>query len=166
MILNFFSCAFCLLYMFFHDMSVHVFCTFSNWIACLFVFYSLNFENSLYMLDASHLGFPGGSDGKASVCNAGNMGSIPGFGRSSGEGNGTPLQYSWLENPMDGGAWWAAVHGVARSRTRLRDFTSIDKLLPRFSSLHQVDLMGEQYDSMTISLQLYQTHMLITEHWL
>ena len=67
---------------------------------------------------------------------------------------------------MDGGAWWAAVHGVARSRTRLRDFTSIDKLLPRFSSLHQVDLMGEQYDSMTISLQLYQTHMLITEHWL
>ena len=40
-----------------------------------------------------------------------------------GEGNGTPLQYSCLENPMDGGAWWAAVHGVARSRTRLRDFT-------------------------------------------
>ena len=40
-----------------------------------------------------------------------------------GESNGTPLQYSWLENPMDGGAWWAAVHGVARSRTRLSDFT-------------------------------------------
>ena len=40
-----------------------------------------------------------------------------------GEGNGTPLQYSCLENPMDGGAWWAAVHGVAKSRTRLRDFT-------------------------------------------
>ena len=40
-----------------------------------------------------------------------------------GEGNGTPLQYSWLENPMDGGAWWAAVHGVAKSRTRLSDFT-------------------------------------------
>ena len=40
-----------------------------------------------------------------------------------GEGNGTPLQYSCLENPMDGGAWWAAVHGVAKSRTQLRDFT-------------------------------------------
>ena len=42
---------------------------------------------------------------------------------SLGEGNGTPLQYSCLENPMDGGAWWAAVHGVAKSRTRLSDFT-------------------------------------------
>ena len=49
--------------------------------------------------------FPGGSDGKASACNAGDPGSIPGLGRSPGEGNGTPLQYSCLENPMDGGAW-------------------------------------------------------------
>ena len=67
--------------------------------------------------------FPGGSDGKASVCNAGNLGSIPGLGRSPGEGNGNPLQYSCLENPMDGGDWWATVHGVAKSRTRLSDFT-------------------------------------------
>ena len=50
-------------------------------------------------------GFPGGSDGKASGYNAGDLGSIPGSGRSSGEGNGTPLQYSCLENPMDRGAW-------------------------------------------------------------
>ena len=49
------------------------------------------------------MGFPGGSDSKASVCNAGDPGSIPGLGRSPGEGNGTPLQYSFLENPMDGG---------------------------------------------------------------
>ena len=49
--------------------------------------------------------FPGGSDGKASAYNAGDPGSIPGSGRSSGEGNGNPLQYSCLENPMDGGAW-------------------------------------------------------------
>ena len=49
--------------------------------------------------------FPGGSDGKASVYNAGHMGSIPGLGRFPGEGNGNPLQYSCLENPMDGGAW-------------------------------------------------------------
>ena len=50
-------------------------------------------------------GFPGGSDGKASACNAGDPGSIPGLGRSPGEGNGNPLQYSCMENPMDGGAW-------------------------------------------------------------
>ena len=50
-------------------------------------------------------GFPGGSDGKASACNAGDPGSIPGSGRSPGEGSGNPLQYSCMENPMDGGAW-------------------------------------------------------------
>ena len=59
-----------------------------------------------------------------SVCNAGDPGSIPGLGRSAGEGNGSPLQYSCLENPMDGGAWLATVHGVAKSRTRLSDFTT------------------------------------------
>ena len=53
----------------------------------------------------SILGFPGGSEGKASVCNVGDPGSIPGSGRSPGEGNGTPLQYSCLENPTGGGAW-------------------------------------------------------------
>ena len=65
---------------------------------------------------------PGGSDGKASAYNAGDLGSIPGSGRSPGEGNGNPLQYSCLENPMDRGAWQAAVHGVAKSQTRLSDF--------------------------------------------
>ena len=64
-------------------------------------------------------GFPGGSEVKGSACNAGDVGSIPGSGRYSGEGNGNPLWYSCLENPMDGGAWWATVHGVAKSRTRL-----------------------------------------------
>ena len=54
----------------------------------------------------------GGSDGKESACSAGDQGSIPGSGRSPGEGNGNPLQYSCLENPMDRGAWWALVHGV------------------------------------------------------
>ena len=57
------------------------------------------------------------------VYNAGDLGSIPGSGRSSGEGSGNPLQYSCLENPMDGGAWWATVHGVSKSRTRLSNFT-------------------------------------------
>ena len=59
------------------------------------------------------MGFPGGSDGKASACNAGDLCSIPGLGRSPGEGNGNPLQHSCLENPMDRGAWQATVHGVA-----------------------------------------------------
>ena len=68
-------------------------------------------------------GFPGDSDRKASARNAGDLGSIPGLGRSPGEGNGSPLQYSCLENSMDGGAWWATVHGVAKSRTRLSDLT-------------------------------------------
>ena len=68
-------------------------------------------------------GFPGGSEVKASACNVGDLGSIPGLGRPPGEGNDNPLQYSCLENPMDGGAWWATVHGVAKSRTRLNDFT-------------------------------------------
>ena len=56
---------------------------------------------------------------KASACNAGDLGSIPGSGRSPGEGNGNPLQYSCLENPMDGGVSWATVHGVAKSQTQL-----------------------------------------------
>ena len=58
------------------------------------------------------MGFPSGSDGKASVCNAGDPGSIPGLGRSLGEGNGSPLQYSCLGNPIDIGALWATVHGA------------------------------------------------------
>ena len=62
-----------------------------------------------------YMGFLGGLDGKESACNAGNTGSIPESGRSPGEGNGYPLQYSCLENSMDRGAWWATVHGVAKS---------------------------------------------------
>ena len=64
-------------------------------------------------------GFPGGSDSKESVCDAGDLGSIPGSGRSVGEGNSNPLQYPGVENSMDRGAWWAAVHEVTKSWTRL-----------------------------------------------
>ena len=70
-----------------------------------------------------HVGFSGGLEVKVSACNAEDLGSIPGLGRYPGEGNGNPLQYSCLENPMDGGAWWATVHGVAESQTRMSDFT-------------------------------------------
>ena len=68
-------------------------------------------------------GFPAGSvlknlpEIQETACNVGNVSSILGSGRSPGEGNGYPLQYSYLENPMDRGAWWAVVHGVVKSRT-------------------------------------------------
>ena len=78
----------------------------------LTLYYILNFLSSI-----------GGSEVKASASSAGNLGSIPGSGRSPGEGNGTPLQYFYLENPMDRGAWEAVVHGITKSRTRLSDFT-------------------------------------------
>ena len=67
---------------------------------------------------------PGGSDGKESACNAGDLCLIPGLGISPGEENGNPLQYSCLENPMDGGTWQATVHGVPNSWIQLRDFTT------------------------------------------
>ena len=62
-------------------------------------------------------GFPCSSVGKESACSAGDLGLIPGLGRFPGEGNGNPLQYPCLENLMDRGAWWAAVHGIAESGT-------------------------------------------------
>ena len=68
-------------------------------------------------------GFPGGSEVKASAWNVEDQGLIPELGRSPGEGNGNPFQYCCLENPMEGGAWPATVHGVAKSQTRLSDFT-------------------------------------------
>jgi len=54
---------------------------------------------------------------KKSICNTGDMGSIPGLGRSLGEENGNPLQYSCLEDPMGRGAWWATIHGITKSHT-------------------------------------------------
>ena len=65
--------------------------------------------------------FTGGSDDKESASNAGDLGLIPELGRSPGEGNGKPLKYSCLENPMDRGAWQATVHAVTKSQTRLSD---------------------------------------------
>ena len=78
---------------------------------------------------------------KKSTCNAGHPGSIPGLGRSPGEGNGYPLQYSCLENSMDIGDWWATVHGVSKSLTGLSDFTftfhfhSLEKEMATHSSV-------------------------------
>ena len=75
-----------------------------------------------YFKPSTGMRLPCGSEGKASACSAGDLGSIPGSGRSPGEGNGNPLQYSCLENPMDRGAWRATVHEVAESQTRLSNF--------------------------------------------
>ena len=68
-------------------------------------------------INTTALGFPGQQVGTESVCSAGDLGSIPGSGRSPGGGNGNPLQYSFLENPMDRGAWQATVHGITKSQT-------------------------------------------------
>ena len=74
----------------------------------------LNWQWILYL--STTPSFPLSSVGKESACNAGDLGSVPGLGRSPGEGNGNPLQHSCLENPMDRGAWWATVMGLQRGR--------------------------------------------------
>ena len=81
------------------------------------------------------MGFSGGSDGKESACNAGDPGLIPELGRSSGEWNGNPLQYSCLQSPMDSGALWTIVLGVEKSQTQLTDWQQ--HLLSQFSSVAQ-----------------------------
>ena len=96
-------------------------------------------------------GFPGGSELKASACNVGDLGSIPGLGRSPGERNSNPFQYSCLENPMDRWAWWATIHGVAKSQTQLSDFTSLH--FKRDKEEHYIIIKGSiQEDTMIISI--------------
>ena len=77
------------------------------------------------------MGFPGGSDSKESALNAGNLGSLPGLGRSPGEGLGNPLQYSCLEHPMGRGAWKATVHGVAKELGTTDQLKQQQARLPR-----------------------------------
>ena len=76
-----------------------------------------------------YFSFPGGSDGKESACNAGDLGSIPGLERSPAEGNGNPLQYSCLESSMDTRAWWAAFCGVTKNTTEQLIFSFLNKKL-------------------------------------
>ena len=89
------------------------------------------------MLLAPPLGFPAGSDGKESTCNAGDLGLISGWGRSPGEGKGNPLQYSCLENSVDRGAWWATVRGVAELDTTERPTLTVP---PTYSSMFPVQV--------------------------
>ena len=86
------------------------------------------------------LGFPGGSDGKESTHNAGDLDSIPGLGRSPGEGKDYPLQYSGLENPMD-----CIVHGVAKSQTQLNNFHIHNKKSFSFSKTSSFKIFSEQF---------------------
>ena len=86
---------------------------------------SIRNSNNFKCKQFTKLMVPGGSDGKASSWEAGEPGSIPGLGRSPGEENGNPFQYSCLENSMDRGAWQATVHGIAKSQTWLSDYTTI-----------------------------------------
>ena len=96
----------------------------SLWIyTCLTLFPDVIFfhiKTTVVDIVYTYMVFPGGSMVKNLPANAEDLGSIPGLGRSPGEGNGNPLQCSCLENPRDGGAWWAAVYGVAQSQTRLK----------------------------------------------
>ena len=83
----------------------------------------LEFDENLGIIDKGEyiLYEPSGSDGKASACNVGDLSLIPGLGRFPGGGHSHPLQYSCQENPMGRGAWWATVHGLAKSQTRPSD---------------------------------------------
>ena len=99
-------------------------------------FFHKTWENSTdaqsYILNAlalSSLGFPDGSESQESACNGGDLGSIPRSGRSPGKGNGNPLWYSGLENPMDRGTCWATVHGVAKSQTQLSNAFTFSSLV-------------------------------------
>ena len=101
-----------------------LYCKFS-WDILIFIQYLLvvsDMKLSIKYTAINRRGFTGGSDGKESACNAGDLGLIPGLGRSPGEENGNPLQYSWLENFMDRGTWQATIHRVAKSWTWLSNF--------------------------------------------
>ena len=87
-------------------------------------------------------GFPHSSVGKESACNAGDLGSIPGLRRFPGGGNGNPVQYSCLENPRDGGAWWAAVYGLTQSWTQLKRLSSSSSMLT--SWVHWASLVAQK----------------------
>ena len=81
----------------------------------------LNYDLGKKKINYDLRGFPGGTDSKESACSEEDPGSIPGSGRSPGEGNGSPLQYFCLEDPIDRGAWRATIHGITKSQTQLRD---------------------------------------------
>ena len=112
-----------------------------------------------------NLYIPGGSEVKASACNVGDVGLIPGSGRFPGEGNGNPLQYSCLENPMDGGAWWATVHGIPKSWTQLSDL--MEKVMAPHSNTLAWKIPGMEEPGRLQSMGLLRVgHDWVTSLWL
>ena len=117
--------------------------------SCLFASFSVTDFRDFFFFFA-FWDFPGASDSKEPTCNVGDLGSIPGSGRSPGEGNGNPLQEFFLWNPKDRGPWWPKVHGVTKSWTWLRDSLLLSNLLQieypfhsqlNFYSLHVMEFM-------------------------
>ena len=95
-----------------------------------------------------HQGFPGGSDGKESACSVGDLGSVPELGRSPGEGNGYPLQYSCLENPTDRGDWQTTVHGVSKGQTQTKQLSLISIIItsgPPQIIRYQIPVVGDTW---------------------
>ena len=102
--------------------------------------------HSVFNLPTFSHTIPGGSEDKVSARNVGDLGLIPGLGRSPGEGNGNPLQYSCLENPMNGEALWATVHGVSKSWTQLSDFTfTFKQYLVAVAFSYILNYIGKHY---------------------
>ena len=97
-------------------------------------------------------GFPVGSNSKESIFNEGFLGLIPGLGRSSGEGNSYPLQYSCLENSMDRGAWQATVHGVTKSWTQLSNFQKKKKNVKHIGGIAQSYSKGISEKGLTLEM--------------
>ena len=109
--------------------------------------------------------FPNGSDSKVSACTAGDPGSIPGLGKSPGEGNGNPLQYPCLKNPMDGGAWEATVHGVTKSWTRLSDFTFTFTLVKAIPFILSSSVVSDNSDVSDLPLSvIFRENLLYIRH--
>ena len=106
---------------------------------------------------------PGGSVGKESACNVGDLGSIPGLGRSPGEGNSYPLQYSSLENSMDRKAWQATVHGVAKSWTWLSNFHSL-KGMPKFPFPPTAYYISVRANNISLEFLEYDIHEVSQEY--
>ena len=103
----------CILYIYSHY--IYIYSHIYTYIL-LYIYIHTHTHTHIYIYE-----IPCGSDSKESACNVRDPGSVLGLGRSPGEGNGNPLQYSYLENPMDRGAWWAVIHGVSKSRTQMSD---------------------------------------------
>ena len=124
----------------------------------IIIFCSANFSLIDLASCTPLLGLPCGSEVTASAWTAGDPGSIPESERSPGEGNGNPLQYSCLENPVEGGAWWATVHGISKSQTRLNDFTftySVNKYIKKVMLMLDIIFLVKKYNLFINSSIMY-----------